>query len=154
MGCGCEDMNWKFGVGAMWFYALDSAMDGTIDVRDTLISDSPFNAIGVIGNSVSGLAFDNITVNNVGTFVLQLQCGGSGTFNNVHASGIGFAPIYDCGVPFSITDQGGSSSWLTHCTDSANCTGSGGSSAATNTCQGKPGAGEMMCAHCGWPTKL
>ena len=23
--CGCLDMNWKFGVGAMWFYALDKA---------------------------------------------------------------------------------------------------------------------------------
>ena len=107
-----------------------------------------------IGNSVSGLAFNNVTVDGVGTFVLQLQCGGGGTFSNVRASGIGFAPIYDCGVPFGITDQGGSSSWLAQCTDSANCTaGGGGGSGATNTCQGKTGAGATVCAHCGWPPK-
>ena len=52
-------MNWKFGIGALWFYALDGdgTMNGNVIVSDTLIIDSPYNAIFLIGNSISGLQF-------------------------------------------------------------------------------------------------
>ena len=52
-------MNWKFGVGALWFYALDGGgeMSGNIKVSDMIITNSPYNAIFLIGNSISGLEF-------------------------------------------------------------------------------------------------
>ena len=65
--CGCLDMNWHFGVGALWFYALDSDLSGQINVVDTEVLDSPYDAIGVIGSSVTNLSFDNVSVSSVGT---------------------------------------------------------------------------------------
>lgn len=165
--CGCLDMNWKFGVGAMWFYALDKArahsiaqprrspramlldmrcdgqaMGGAIAVSDTTIDDSPYEALQTIGSTVDGLSFANVSVTNAGTFVLQLQAGGSGSFTDVKASGVGFAPIYTCGTKFAITAGAGDASWLTPCTDTADC-------AAGLTCD----SSNKVCAKCGFPPK-
>jgi hypothetical protein len=69
---GCLDQNWLFGVGALWFYALDSPMTGAIAVTTTSIVDSPFEAIHFIGSSITGVHFDGVTVSNVSTFVFQV----------------------------------------------------------------------------------
>lgn len=110
------DPNWQFGVGALWFYALDSAMTGAIAVRDMVVWDSPYEAIQFMGSTVDNVTFTNVTVNNVGTFVWQFQCGGSGEATGVVASGSQYAGIYNCGVPFQLTDGGGNEGWnTTHC---------------------------------------
>jgi hypothetical protein len=70
---GCLDPNWQFGVGAIWFYALDSPMSGAIVVNNTSISSSPYEAIHFIGSSVYNVAFVNVTVSNVSTFVFQVR---------------------------------------------------------------------------------
>merc|ERR1712048_819860 len=136
--CGCLDENWHFGIGAMWFYALDGggSMSGEIDVSDCEIYDSPFNAIFVIGNEVKGLSFQDITVDGVGGgpgvgggFVLQFRgnrgptygnVAESGTFKNVKATGVQFHGIYNCGADFEIEDAGGNSGWLNGCSGSGN----------------------------------
>ncbi len=140
--CGCEDMNWRFGVGAMWFYALDGDISGKIVVRDTEINDSPYNAIGVIGNGVSGLDIKDVTVKNVGTFVFQAQCKGDGRFENVKATGVGFHGIYGCS-PFSITDGGNNEGWLQACS----------SKDSPSTCLSDEQCPNNFnfCEHCGWP---
>jgi len=110
------DPGWQFGVGALWFYALDAAMTGAIDVTDTLIVDSPYEAIQFIGSSVTNVSFANVTVANVGTFVWQLQCGGDAVAAAVVATGSQYAGVYDCGVPFALADGGGNAGWnTTHC---------------------------------------
>ena len=142
--CGCLDMNWKFGVGAIWFYALDSAMDGNIIVADTVIRDSPYNAFGVIGKKVSDLAISNVSVDGVGTFVVDLQCGGGGRFSDVRASGIGFHAIYSCGTPFDLEDGGGNTGWLDACESAKDC-------ALHNDTLGQCTKQRPYCTHCGWP---
>jgi hypothetical protein len=139
-------MNWKFGVGAVWFYALDSEMDGKIVVSDTKIFDSPLNALGVMGKKVSGLTFSNVTIKGVGTFVFDVQCGGDGRFGNVHAEGISFHAIYSCGSPFELTDSGGNTGWLDACQTSRDCT-------AYNDTRGQCSHERPYCTHCGWPPK-
>jgi hypothetical protein len=47
---GCLDPNWNFGVGALWFYALDAAMSGAVQVSNCDIVASPFESIHFIGN--------------------------------------------------------------------------------------------------------
>lgn len=154
--CGCLDENWKFGIGAMWFYGLDQGgkMSGVISVKDSEIHDSPYNALFVVGNEVTGLSFDNITVDGVGGgpgvgggFVLQFRGNngptytnvkGSGTFKDVKATGVQFHGIYDCAADFQIKDAGGNSGWLTGCSDDSMCPND-------ETCQ------QSVCGHCGWP---
>ncbi len=84
---GTLDPNWRFGVGAIWFYASDSEdMTGTINVEHNTILDSPYDAFGFVGDYIPNAtppayAIDNVHINdaivrNVGTFVFQLQSAG------------------------------------------------------------------------------
>lgn len=142
--CGCEDMNWRFGVRAIWFYALDGPMEGRVLVKDTEINDSPYNAFGVIGNSVKGVEVNNVTVRNVGTFVFQAQCVGEGSFENVKACGVAYHGIYGCSS-FGITDAGGNDGWMQACSSdnaSAVC-------GDDEQCPDNFG----FCEHCGWPSE-
>ena len=87
---GTLDPNWKFGVGAIWFYASDGEdMTGTINVDHNTILDSPYDAFGFVGDYIPNAtppayAINNVHINddivrNVGTFVFQLQSAGSAT---------------------------------------------------------------------------
>jgi alpha-1,3-glucanase-like protein len=101
-----------FGVGALWFYALDSAMDGLINVGDLEIDDSPYEAIQFVGRHVSNLTFNNVTIHRTGTFAIQIQTGGSATFDHVIALGIGAQGVFSCqGASFNITDGQDNSGW-------------------------------------------
>jgi len=113
---GCMDPNWNFGVGAIWFYALDSAMNGNIKVTNNQIQDSPYESIHFIGSTVNNVDFDTIQISKVGTFVFQFQSSGSATVSNVVANGVGYYGEYNCGVNFQITFGSGNSGWNnTHC---------------------------------------
>lgn len=114
--CGCLDPNWQFGVGALWFYASDEPMTGSINVANMSILGSPFEAIQFIGSSVIGVDFHNISVEGTGTFVFQFQCPGSGSAASVVASGVGYYGQYNCGVQFELSNDGGNDGWnTTHC---------------------------------------
>jgi hypothetical protein len=116
---GVLDPNWQFGVGAMWFYALDEPMAGTIDVTDNTILDSPYEAVQFVGSTNTNINIDRLTVKNVGTFVVQIQSGGSVSMSNVKASGAqGIAGVYDCGYGLVIAKGSGNSGWdTTWCND-------------------------------------
>jgi len=112
------DPNWQFGVGALWFYGLDSAMTGTINVSNNELDDSSYEAIMFIGTGVSNVNFTNNNVNGTGTFVLQLQSGGAASFSGVTATNIGSehtvgSAIYSCeGTSFILTAGTGNGSWI------------------------------------------
>ena len=113
------DPNWNFGVGAIWFDSRDTAMNGVINVTDLLIQQSPYSAIMFVsGNGsrfpVTNVSFNDVTVQGVGTFVLQIQDPGSATFQNVVASNIGRAGIWDClgSGQFTVGNGGGNDTWI------------------------------------------
>lgn len=108
---GSWDPNWRFGVGALWFYALDSDMTGTINVNDTAIIDSSYSAIHFYNQKISGITFDRVNIDRTGTFASQNQARGSATFNNVTAKNVGYAGRYDCDIGFTITEGAGNSGW-------------------------------------------
>jgi F5/8 type C domain/Pectate lyase superfamily protein/Abnormal spindle-like microcephaly-assoc'd, ASPM-SPD-2-Hydin len=105
------DPNWLFGVGALWFDGSQGAVTGPINVTNTLIEQSPFEAIQWVEGTVSGVSLSNVTIAGTGTFALQEQTGGTATFTNVTATGVnGPAPVYNCeGGNFTVTDGGGNS---------------------------------------------
>ncbi|HYZ55109.1 MAG TPA: choice-of-anchor D domain-containing protein, partial [Streptosporangiaceae bacterium] len=113
--------NWHFGVGAIWFYASDEAMTGTINVDNNTILDSPYDAFGFVGDYIPGgnppaKAITNVfingaTVRNVGTFVVQLQSAGSATMSNVTATGVGMDGMMACAYGIVLTQGPGNSGW-------------------------------------------
>jgi Pectate lyase superfamily protein/F5/8 type C domain len=121
---GTLDPNWRFGVGAIWFYASDGAdMTGTINVEHNTILDSPYDAFGFVGDYIPNAtppayAIDNVNINdnyvrNVGSFVFQLQSAGSAdTISNVHATGtIGMDGTMACGYGITPTYGTGNTGW-------------------------------------------
>jgi hypothetical protein len=120
---GTLDPNWKFGVGAIWFYASDSEdMTGTINVDHNTILDSPYDAFGFVGDYIPNAtppayAIDNVHINdnivrNVGTFVFQLQSAGSDdTISHVTATGVGLDGTMACAYGITPTYGPGNSGW-------------------------------------------
>ena len=105
------DPNWQFGVGALWFDGSQGAITGPINVTNTLIEQSPYEAVQWVEGTISGVSLNNVTIAGTGTFALQEQTGGAATFTNVTATGVnGPAPVYNCeGGGFTVTDGGGNS---------------------------------------------
>jgi hypothetical protein len=114
---GLLDLNWNFGVGALWFYALDGPMDGRIDVVDSSFLDSTYSAIMAVkgyptANSVSNVHVHDVCIDGAGTYALQLQVAGGASFAGVEARNLGVAGVWR-GDPFDIVDEGGNSGWQT-----------------------------------------
>ena len=109
---GVLDPNWKFGVGALWFYALDRPIDGArIRVRDLELVDSLYSAIHFIGEPIRGVEFDSVTIRGAGTGVLQVQAAGEASFRNVVATSIGGPGVASDRSNFKIVDRGGNRGW-------------------------------------------
>jgi hypothetical protein len=106
---GVLDPNWQFGVGAIWFYALDAAMTGKINGVD-------YEAIHFIGSNITNVTLSHITINTAGTFAIQEQAAGSVQFSYVRAKNLAAGGQYNCGVNFTIIKGRGNVGWNnTHC---------------------------------------
>jgi hypothetical protein len=112
---GVMDPNWHFGIGAVWFDARDAAMSGRVNVTDTAILDSSYEAIQFVsGPSITNVHFTNVTIDGTGTFAVQVQVGGSATFTNVTATRVGArSGVFSCMPPghFTIVQGAGNSGW-------------------------------------------
>ncbi|MFG2010889.1 discoidin domain-containing protein [Micromonospora sp. NPDC048868] len=113
---GNSDYNWQFGVGAIWFSALNEPIQGAaINVTDTDILDSSYAALHWIEGQSSGISFNNVRIDGAGTYALQVQAPSQVSFTNVRATGIAQAnPMHNCvGSGFQITQGTGNSGWYT-----------------------------------------
>jgi hypothetical protein len=120
---GNSDYNWNFGVGAIWFSALNGAWNNpTINITDTDIYDSSYAALHWIEGATTGIKLSNVNIIGAGTYALQVQAPSQVSFNNVRASGIAQAnPIHNCvGSGFQITRTGTNTGWYA---DPPACTG-------------------------------
>ncbi len=118
---GTLDPNWHFGVGAIWFYASDEDMTGTVNVDNNKILDSPYDAFGFVGDyipnatppakAISNVFINGAIVRNVGTFVAQLQSAGSATMSHVTATGVGLDGMMACAYGITLTQGAGNSGW-------------------------------------------
>ncbi|WP_033823729.1 glycosyl hydrolase family 28-related protein, partial [Kitasatospora sp. MBT63] len=137
---GNSDFNWNFGVGAVWFSGLNEPISGaTVNITDTDILDSSYEAIQTIEGAANGINFTNVTINGAGTYAVQAQANATMRFTNVTAKNIAQAatPVHNCvGTGFAITDGGGNSGWNTGST----CTGTW--PAPVWTYDGVPGGGQ------------
>ncbi|MFG2452532.1 discoidin domain-containing protein [Streptomyces sp. NPDC048512] len=118
---GAVNPNWGHPMGALRVDSYDSAINASVDITDTTITDSPYSAFEFVSGGGRGYATSHInvtgaTVKNTGTVVVQAETPGSAKFSNVQATGVGAAGIYNCPYPsgsgtFTLTDGGGNSGW-------------------------------------------
>ncbi|WP_372664397.1 glycosyl hydrolase family 28-related protein [Amycolatopsis kentuckyensis] len=124
---GTFELNWKIGLGAIWFYALEKDIAADISVTGDHFLDNTYNAIMLVSDfpvkdeySISGLRFADLRVDGTGTSVLSARSAGSASFRNVAARGVGAVGVNNCGSfnfpptgsEFALTDLGGNGSWL------------------------------------------
>ncbi|MGC4877391.1 discoidin domain-containing protein [Micromonospora sp. DT43] len=113
---GNSDYNWNFGVGAIWFSALNEAFQqATINITDTDILDSSYAALHWIEGQTSGINLSNVRIDGAGTYALQVQAPSQVSFTNVRATNIAQSnPMHNCvGGGFQITQGSGNSGWYT-----------------------------------------
>lgn len=124
---GTFELNWKIGLGAIWFYALEKDIAADIAVTGDHFLDNTYNAIMLVSDfpvkdeySISGLRFADLRVDGTGTSVLSARSAGSASFRNVAARNVGAVAVDNCGSfdfpatgsEFALTDLGGNESWL------------------------------------------
>jgi parallel beta-helix repeat protein len=119
---GALNPNWNHPMSAIRFDAYDYPIQNVaITLTDTHVIDSPYSAFEFVGGAgtgqpVTGVTINGATVTNVGTVVMQAETGGSGTFSNVVATGVGSAGRYNCPYPttnskFTFTLGTGNAGW-------------------------------------------
>ncbi len=122
---GAYNPNWSHPMGAVRFDAYDSAFSNvTVNYSGGAILDSPYEAMEFVsgsgnGNAVTGVNVSNVSVQNVGTVVMQAETQGSGSFSGVTASGVGVPGAYNYSYPqnvagaFTFNLGSGNSGWST-----------------------------------------
>ncbi|MFJ1968339.1 discoidin domain-containing protein [Streptomyces sp. NPDC087903] len=118
---GALNPNWNHPMGALRVDSYDSAINATVDITDTTITDSPYSAFEFVsggghGHPTSNVTVRGATVRNTGTVVVQAETQGSARFADVLATGVGAAGIYNCPYPsdsgtFTLADGGGNTGW-------------------------------------------
>ncbi|MFF1720282.1 discoidin domain-containing protein [Streptomyces sviceus] len=118
---GAMNPNWNHPMGALRVDSYDSAVNATVNITNTTITDSPYSAFEFVsgggqGYPVRNVTVDGATVRNTGTVVVQAEAQGAATFRNVTATSVGAAGVYNCPYPassgtFALTDGSGNSGW-------------------------------------------
>ena len=118
---GALNPNWNHPMGALRVDSYDSAIDATVNITNTTITDSPYSAFEFVSGGGQGRPVRNVnvtgaTVRNTGTVVVQAETPGAAAFRNVTATQVGSAGVYNCPYPansgaFTLTDGGGNSGW-------------------------------------------
>ncbi|MER6419933.1 discoidin domain-containing protein [Streptomyces sp. NPDC001137] len=118
---GAMNPNWNHPMGALRVDSYDSAVNATVNITNTTVTDSPYSAFEFVSGGGHGYPAGNVivsgaTVKNTGTVVVQAETQGSAKFSNVQATGVGAAGVYNCPYPsgsgtFTLTDGGGNSGW-------------------------------------------
>jgi len=99
-------------IAAIWLWGQDSPITAAIELTDNTVLDSPRAALQFDGE-VDHAVINGLTIDRAGTFAVQLQGPGSGTFRGVTATHLGAAGRYNCDSGFTITDAGGNRGWTT-----------------------------------------
>jgi len=122
---GTYELNWNIGLGAIWFYALESSITADIEVTGDRFLDNTYNAIMLVSDwpvkdlySISNVHFKNVKVDGTGTSVVSARVAGGASFEDVDARNVGGVGVNNCGSfnftpsgsEFSLTDLGGNDS--------------------------------------------
>ncbi|MER5637238.1 glycosyl hydrolase family 28-related protein [Kitasatospora sp. NPDC002227] len=118
---GTFELNWKIGLGALWFYALEHSLDADVEVTGDDFLDNTYAALMTVADwpvkdlySITNLHFKDLRIDGTGTDVLSARSAGNATFEHVTARNVGAVGINNCGSfhftpagsEFTVTDLG------------------------------------------------
>jgi hypothetical protein len=99
------ELNWNIGLGSIWLYVLEGSMNGRIDIEDSDILDSTYNAFLFVADfpvkdsyDITNVHVSNVRVDGTGTSVVSARAAGWAEFENVDARNVGAPFINDCGT--------------------------------------------------------
>jgi len=98
---GSFDPNWQFGVGALWFYALDRPIAADIRASGNQLLDSSMSAIQFIGKDIRGVRLLRTRIDGASTW-LQLQSAGEASVDGVDAIALDDSAIQRCAGDFRL----------------------------------------------------
>ncbi|HEY4458112.1 MAG TPA: discoidin domain-containing protein, partial [Pseudonocardiaceae bacterium] len=122
---GAMNPNWGHPMGAVRFDAYDSAFSNvTVNYSGGAILDSPYEAFEFVsgsgnGYAVNGVNISNVSVQNLGTVVMQAETTGTASVSGVTASGVGVPGAYNYAYPsntagaYTFNLGSGNSGWST-----------------------------------------
>ena len=103
---GSVDPNWRFGVGALWFYALDAPMRAELDVSDLDIVDPTREAVLLIGKRVDGLVLDHLRLTSASDPMITIRSTGRATLQSFKADS-GRMSVLQCDPEFQVRASAG-----------------------------------------------
>jgi hypothetical protein len=87
---GGYEPNWASQLGALWIYADTADITTPVRVTDVRIDDSTYQGVLIsYARTVTGAAFDGVTIDGSGTYGIELNAQGSSSFTDVTVSGSG-----------------------------------------------------------------
>ena len=104
---GSFDPNWRFGVGAVWFYALDAPMTAALSVIDADIVAPTMEAVLLIGETIEPLVLQNLRLIFADDPMVTIRSPGAATLHSITA-GSDSISILMCDRNFDVrtsTDQ-------------------------------------------------
>ena len=122
---GAMNPNWGHPMGAVRFDAYDSAFSNvTVNYSGGAILDSPYEPFEFVsgsgnGYAVNGVNISNVSVQNLGTVVMQAETTGTASVSGLTASGVGVPGAYNYAYPsntagaYAFNLGSGNSGWST-----------------------------------------
>lgn len=106
------DPNWHFGVGAIWVYALEQAIDADISISGNEVDDPGCEAVQLLGpNRIDHIRIDRLKIAGRATTVISLQAEGSMTARGIVASHIRRAQVVNVPHSFQLINGGENQGW-------------------------------------------
>jgi hypothetical protein len=103
--------NWKSNFGALWIYADTSDITAPVLVKDVDILDSTFSGVLVsFQKTVTNLTLQNVKIANTGSYGIEINSAGSGSFSGVAVGGTTSGGLNLAGG-FSVIRGTGNSGW-------------------------------------------
>lgn len=100
---GSFDPRWRFGVGAVWLYALDAPIAARIMVRNTKILDSSEEAVQFLGRSIRQVRLEHLSIDSAGAGAIHLQSSGAAVIQESTIGGVQRPAWRRCDESFLLT---------------------------------------------------
>jgi len=97
--------------GALWFWAADQGISGTVNITDTDIIDSSFAGVTFWGSQINNINFSNVTINTSPYAIEVLGLSGSAYFTNVVAQKLTKGGVMSCDQNFKLIHGPGDAGW-------------------------------------------
>lgn len=102
---GSFDPNWRFGIGALWLYALDRPITSDIRATGNVLLDSTLSAIQFIAKPIRSVQLTRTAVYGASTW-LQLQSAGTASVTDLLATDLDERTIQRCHKGFVVRTSG------------------------------------------------